>query len=102
MAKQTKKEFWIAQIDHHIYMLGNMFPREYYKNYILPKIKTENLRDLYFMYEEIDMMRDFEEQGMIRYNKQIEKEKAERIWKKAIKKKLKLTNSLISGREIRK
>ena len=96
MTKMNVKQYWIAQIDHQLYMLGSSFSREYYLECILPKLSLTQLKEFYFKMEEIDMMRSFKE-GNQRYNLPVDHAKIEKIYAQALKQKYKLAEMLIVG-----
>ena len=101
MGKQTLKQYWMAQVNHQIYMLGIGFPRERYKDHILPKLKTDTLKEFYHKCNELDMMRSFNEGNARIYNtantKEMDWVKVRRINKNAHRKKLKLVKEILHG-----
>ena len=89
----------MAQVNHQLYMLGVGFPKDHYKDNVLPKLKINVLKEFYYKYNELDMMRKFNEDNARIYGiastKEIDWAKIRRINSRALRKKIKLVKEIL-------
>jgi len=98
MKKPTKKQYWIAQANHEIYLLGPTLSRWYFNEHVLPSMKISEIKEFYFKMVEINMDRDYRESTILKYGLPIDDIKIAKTYKKALKEKFKITESLVTRR----